>query len=412
MNSKRHALLALLLGLTSSAVTAQTLRSQRIATGFVQPTYLTAPPNDPTRLFVVEQGGRIRLIKNGVVLATPFLDITTSVLSGGERGLLGLAFHPAYATNRRFYVYFTRRPDGAIVVNRYLRSLNNPDRASAETGQTVIVIPHPNFSNHNGGCLQFGPDGFLYFGTGDGGSGGDPNCNAQNGASLLGKLLRIDVDSGSPYVVPPSNPFVGVPGFQPEIWAVGLRNPWRFSFDALTGDLYLGDVGQDTQEEIDFTPAGTGGGENYGWKIMEGTTCFSSASCTNPPPCNSPLFTDPIWTYNHAGTNNCSVTGGYVYRGSRIAGLGGTYFFADFCSSQIWSFRVVGGVVQNFTNRTAELDPPNATINSITSFGEDATGELYIVDQGGEIFRIMRSEGDASWKVVNEHGELIEDGQR
>jgi hypothetical protein len=411
MNSKRHAiLLALFLGLTSSAVAAQTLRSQRIASGFTQPTYLTAPPNDPTRLFVVEQAGRIRLIKNGIVLATPFLDITTSVLSGGERGLLGLAFHPGYATNRRFYVYYTRRPDGAIVVSRYLRSLNNPDRASAETAQTVIVIPHPTFSNHNGGCLQFGPDGFLYFGTGDGGGSGDPNCNAQDGSSLLGKLLRIDVDSGNPYAVPPSNPFVGVAGFQPEIWAVGLRNPWRFSFDRLTGDLYLGDVGQDTQEEIDFTPAGTGGGENYGWKIMEGTTCFSSASCTNPLPCNSPLFTDPIWTYNHAGTNNCSVTGGYVYRGSRIPGLGGTYFFADFCSSQIWSFRVVGGAVTSFTNRTAELDPPNATINSISSFGQDSTGELYIVDQGGEIFRIMRSESDAAWKVVNDRGELVEGG--
>jgi glucose/arabinose dehydrogenase len=411
MSSKRLAFLLVAVLIASSSATAQSLRARRIASGFVLPTYLTSPPNDATRLFVVEQAGRIRLIKNGVVLGTPFLDIRTLVLSGGERGLLGLAFHPNYATNRRFYVYFTRQTDGAIVVNRYLRS-ENPDRALPASAQTVIVIPHPNFSNHNGGCLQFGPDDFLYFGTGDGGGSGDPNCNAQNGATLLGKILRIDVDSGSPYAVPPSNPFVGVAGFRPEIWAVGVRNPWRFSFDALTGDLYIGDVGQDTEEEIDFTPAGSGGGENYGWKIMEGTSCFSTTNCTNPPPCGSPLFTDPVWTYTHAG-GNCSVTGGYVYRGSAIAGLQGTYFFADFCSARIWSFRVVGGVVTSFTERTAELDPPATNINSISSFGEDANGELYIVDQGGEIFRILPTEGgDASWKVVNERGEPIEDGSR
>ncbi len=371
---------------------AQTLRTTRIAQGFSLPLYVTSPPNDAARLFVVEQAGRIEIIKNGTVLPTPFLNITSIVLSGGERGLLGLAFHPNYAANRRFYVYYTRQTDGAIVVARYTAS-ENPDRANPGSAQTVIVIPHPGASNHNGGCIQFGPDGYLYFGTGDGGSSGDPPCNAQNGLVLLGKILRIDVNGASPYVIPPTNPFVGDPAFLDEIWAYGLRNPWRFSFDAVTGDLYTGDVGQDTIEEVDFQPGSSTGGENYGWKIMEGNNCFSSANCINPPPCNSPLFTDPIWTYTHPG-GNCSVTGGYVYRGNLIPSLRGTYFFADYCSAKIWSFQFVGGAVTNFTDRTAELAPRGATINSITSFGEDANGELYIVDQGGEIFKILPRQGE------------------
>ncbi len=374
------------------ALAQTSLRTVRVAQGFSLPVYVTSSPNDATRLFVVEQGGRIEIIKNGTVLPTPFLNITSIVQSGGERGLLGLAFHPNYASNRRFYVYYTRQPDGAIVVARYTAS-ENPDRANPGSAQTVIVIPHPGASNHNGGCIQFGPDGFLYFGTGDGGSSGDPPCNAQNGMVLLGKLLRIDVNGASPYVIPPTNPFVGDPAFRDEIWAYGLRNPWRFSFDRLTGDLYTGDVGQNTVEEVDFQSAASPGGENYGWKIMEGNNCFSSSNCINPPPCNSPLFTDPIWTYTHTG-GNCSVTGGFVYRGNLIPSLRGTYFFADYCTAKIWSFQFVGGTVINFMDRTAELAPRGATINSITSFGEDANGELYIVDQGGEIFKILPRQGE------------------
>ena len=369
---------------------AQTLDTVRVASGLSSPVYVTAPPGDVARLFIVEQGGRIKIRKNGAVLATPFLNISSVIAAGGERGLLGLAFHPNYAANGFFYVYYTRGADGSLTVARYTVSAN-PDVANAGSGVTIFgPVVHPA-SNHNGGCIQFGPDGYLYFATGDGGGAGDTACNAQNGGTFLGKLIRIDVDGGFPYVVPPTNPFIGNATFLDEIWAYGLRNPWRWSFDRVTGDLYTGDVGQGSREEIDFQPAGSAGGENYGWKVMEGTACFGTSGCTPaPPPCNDPSYTDPIHDYGHAG--NCSVTGGYVYRGCAIPSLAGTYFFADYCSNAIWSFRYAGGAVTQFTTRTSDLAPGGGlSIGSISSFGEDALGELYICDHGGEVFKVVPS---------------------
>jgi len=377
----------------------------RVASGLSSPVFATAPEGDFNRVFIVEQGGLIRILKlqSGTINATAFLDVGAHIVSGGERGLLSLAFHPNYESNGRFFVYYTRSGDGALTVAEYSVS-SNPDVANNAATRIVITIPHPTNSNHNGGCLKFGPDGYLYFGTGDGGSADDPPCNAQNGLSLLGKLIRLDVDGAAPYAIPATNPFVGNPNIKDEIWALGLRNPWRYAFDRATGDLYIGDVGQNTVEEVDFRPAGSPGGENYGWKIMEGNNCFSTSNCTNPPPCNSPLFTDPVHTYTHSG-GNCSITGGCVYRGCALPSLSGTYFFADYCSNQIWSFVMSGGAVTQFANRTAQLAPGGGlSIGAITSFGEDALGEIYICDQGGELFKIVPG------TLVDCNGDQVADG--
>lgn len=375
----------------AGAALAQTaITTVRVASGLSQPLFATAPRGDLNRVFIVQQGGLIRILKmsTGAINATPFLNAAGVITSGGERGLLGLAFHPDYSNNGRFFIYYTRAADGALTVAEYSVSAN-PDVANPAATRIVITVPHSTNSNHNGGCTRFGPDGFLYFGTGDGGGAGDSPCNAQNKGILLGKLVRIDVDSAVPYAIPPSNPFFGDPNARQEIWAFGLRNPWRWCFDSATGDMYIGDVGQNAVEEIDFQPASSAGGENYGWKIMEGDTCFSTSACNAPPPCNSPLFTDPIHTYTHS-SGNCSVTGGCVYRGCAVPGLAGTYFFADYCSNQIWSFKYSGGAVTQFTNRTAQLAPGGGlSISNITSFGEDGLGEIYICDQGGELFKIV-----------------------
>lgn len=386
---------AALLALTAAPASAATpLTTLRYASGLSAPLWVGSPPGDKHRLFVLEQNtARIRVIVDGVLQATPYLDILSVVQPSGERGLLGLAFHPDFANNGYFYVDYTSKavngnPLGSTIIARYQANAPYMTSTSAQvTSATVMLGPITQpFSNHNGGCLQFGPDGYLYVGMGDGGSANDPNCNAQNKLALLGKILRIDVDNGG--VAPASNPFVGDPAYADRIWALGIRNPWRFSFDRLTGDLYIGDVGQNQIEEIDFQPASSLGGENYGWRVMEGNNC-ANAVCNGAPACNSPLYTDPIHTYTHA--SGCSTTGGHVYRGCAIPDLAGTYFFADYCSATIWSFKYVGGAVTEFTNRTAELDPPGTfSIASITSFGEDACGEIYIVDQnGGEIFKIV-----------------------
>jgi glucose/arabinose dehydrogenase len=379
------------LGLAASA-RAQAIGTVRVADGLLKPLYVTAPKGDP-RLFIVEQTtADIKILKNGSVLATPFIDLTPVVNNvGNERGLLGLAFHPNYESNGFFYASFTAGASpGASRVVRYTRSASNPDVADPASAFQILAVAQP-FSNHNGGCIQFGPDGYLYIGFGDGGSANDPGCRAQNPGDWMGKMLRIDVDGGSPYAVPATNPFVGVAGWQPEIWSLGWRNPWRFSFDRLNGDIYVGDVGQDAIEEISYQPAGQGG-LNYGWKLMEGTGCKTSAGCSTinpPPPCNSPLYTNPIHTINQVGSI-CSVTGGYVYRGCAMPELQGTYFFADFCAATIWSFKWDGVNKTDFLNRTAELAPGGGlSIASITSFGEDGFGELYICDQGGEIFKIV-----------------------
>jgi len=372
--------------------TAFALSTERIAAGLSRPLFATAPPGDTIRLFVLEQyTAQIKILKGGVALASPFLDINNLVSdSGSERGLLGLVFHPSYETNGYFYVNYTNNA-GDTVVARYSAS-ENPDVANPNSALILITISQP-YSNHNGGMLAFGPlDGYLYIALGDGGSAGDPENRAQNDGTLLGKLLRIDVDSAQPYGIPPDNPFIGPGDPLDEIWAKGLRNPWRFSFDSLTGDLYIADVGQNTYEEIDFQPALSTGGENYGWRLTEGNHCY------NPPSgCDPGGLTYPIYEYTHGGSPfRCSVTGGYVYRGTAIPALQGTYFFADFCSGQIWSFRYDGATLTAFTDRTAELAPGNgSSIGSIASFGEDGSGELYIVDLGGEIFKVCPTAGCA-----------------
>jgi glucose/arabinose dehydrogenase len=393
----------LLVILISSTVHAgQAIRAVRAASGFSSPVYLTYSPGDFDRLFIVQQNGQIRIRTGGVTLGTPFLNIgaggSNLIVSGGEQGLLGLAFHPNYQSNGTFYVYYTASGGGANTLARYSVS-GNPDVASP-VGTVLFSVPDP-FSNHNGGWIAFGPDGYLYIAMGDGGSGNDPNNAGQNLDTMMGKIHRIDVDGadGIPgnddddgiigngiagYSSPPDNPFFGAtPGID-SIWAYGLRNPWRNSFDRLGGDLYIADVGQGAWEEINFQAGGAAGGANYGWRCMEGNSCTGLSGCT----CNSPALTDPIHVYSH-GVSHCSVTGGYVYRGCSIPDLQGAYFFADFCSDTIWTFRYVGGSVTELTNRTAELVPDVGTITSISSFGEDAYGELYILDHAGEVFKIL-----------------------
>ncbi|MCY3003612.1 MAG: PQQ-dependent sugar dehydrogenase [Planctomycetota bacterium] len=374
--------------LTTSAW-GQTLQATLVQSGFSQPLFLCSPPGDTARMFVVEQGGRIRIIKNGAILSTPFLHLGSAatgglarISTGGERGLLGLAFHPNYAQNGYFYVNYTATGSGATVIARYQVSTSNPDVAGT-TELPLLTIAQP-FSNHNAGGLNFGADGKLYICTGDGGSANDPNGNAQNTGSLLGKILRLDVNLPAPYI-PIDNPYIGAGNPLDEIWAIGLRNPFRFSFDRLTGDMYIGDVGQNAVEEIDFMAAGVSG-QNYGWRCMEGTSCTGLTGCT----CNSIALTPPIKDYTQASGGHCSAIGGYVYRGTNVCGLQGTYFYADYCSTAIWSLKYTNGTVSNFTVRTTELEPAGTpTISSISSFGEDANGEIYILDYtDGEVYRI------------------------
>jgi glucose/arabinose dehydrogenase len=333
--------------------------------GLTRPTYLTHAGDD--RLFVVEQPGRIRIIEKGQLLDQPFLDVTDKVLSeGNEQGLLSVAFHPAYKTNGQFFVYYTRQPDGAIVIGRYAVSKNDPNLADALSARTILVIPHAQAANHNGGQLQFGPDGYLYIGIGDGGGQGDQHGsigNGQNRNVLLGKLLRIDVTNQDTYAIPKDNPLGS------EVWAYGLRNPWRFSFDRATRDLYIADVGQNLYEEVDFQPASSKGGENYGWRIMEGLHCYSPSEG-----CDQTGLVLPVAEYSH-DVGGCAITGGYVYRGSKYPALQGTYFFGDYCSGIIWSLQREGDQWQ----MTKQLE---SGLN-ISSFGEDINGELYVVDHGG-----------------------------
>jgi glucose/arabinose dehydrogenase len=352
---------------------------QLVSSGFNQPVYLTQPPADTSRLFVVEQPGFIRLVKNGSLLGTDFLDISSLVLSGGERGLLSIAFHPNYANNGHFFVAYTDRPNGNVQVARYTVSAN-PDVANAGSAQLIINVSHSTFGNHNGGQLAFGPDGYLYFSIGDGGGANNQLRTGQDTTVLLAKILRLDVNGALPYVVPPSNPFVGRAG-RDEIWAWGLRNPWRFSFDRQTGDLYIADVGQGRKEEVNFQPANSTGGQNYGWSIFEGTLCFDVT------PCSSVGITQPVFEYDHSGApiTGCSITGGYVYRGAKLPLLRGHYFFADYCSGWVRSFRLVGDVVQNLTDYT----PRFGILGNITSLGQDSRGELYILLQGGSVYRIV-----------------------
>ncbi len=348
--------------------TVPQIELQQLATGFTRPVYLTHAGDGSGRLFVVEQSGIIKIIRNGQTLATPFLDIRDRVESGGEKGLLSVAFHPKYRENGRFFVNYTARKNGVLksVIAEY-RVSSNPDIAD-RTERVILEIEQP-FANHNGGLNKFGPDGFLYIGLGDGGAAGDPFNNAQNLETFLGKILRIDIEK-EPYAIPQDNPFVGNANAQGEIWAYGLRNPWRFSFDRCTGRLFAGDVGQNRLEEIDLIEKG----KNYGWRIMEGSQCYDP-----PTLCNTQGLELPIAEYDHS--LGCSVTGGYVYRGTQYPSLVGHYLFGDYCSGRIWS--LVQEPSGKWTMRQL-IDSPF----SISSFGEDEQGELYVVHYGGAIYRI------------------------
>lgn len=351
------------------------LTTQLVVRGLSAPLDLQVPPGDRARLFVVEQGGRIRIVRNGAIVSAPFLDISGRITSGGEQGLLGLAFHPRYAENGRFYVNYTDRQGDSHVSE--FRVSANADVADANSERELLFVQQP-FDNHNGGGLAFGNDGFLYAGFGDGGSGGDPVRNGQNLGTQLGKMLRIDVDRGNPFAIPSDNPFANTSGAVPSIWAYGLRNPFRFSFDRSTGDLYIGDVGQNNVEEIDVGLASRRGGENYGWNVMEGSQCFRPATG-----CDRAGLTLPVAEYGHA--DGCSVTGGVVYRGCRMPGYAGTYFYSDYCDAFVRSFRLVNGQATDARDWTAQL---GRGLNRPTSFGTDADGEVYLVDHDGEVYKI------------------------
>ena len=371
-----------------------TMRATRVASGLVNPDCATAPEGDTNRLFLVEQAGsgsgRVRVLDltqtPPVLQATPYLTVSP-ILAGGEEGLLGLAFHPNFANNGYFFVYYTNTAGNNQVV-RYRANAPYMSSTTAMAGSAtqVLTIQHPGASNHNGGSLAFGPDGYLYIGTGDGG----PGMNSQDPGLRLGKILRINVDgddypadSTNNFAIPPSNPFVGQTGTLPEIYDLGLRNPWRISFDRETGDLWIGDVGNAAFEEVDFAPAGLGG-LNFGWDCMEGFNCTGSGNCN----CNDPSHTLPVHVYTHT-QGNCCIIGGARYRGPSMCSFQGLYFFADFCSARVWTVEWNGTSVQNLTERTAQLASGGGpAINLITSFGEDALGELYICDALGDVFRI------------------------
>ena len=378
---------------------------QPFVSGLSAPVEITHANDFSGRLFVVEQAGRIRIVKNGALVSTPFLDIRSSaggpVLFAGEMGLLGLAFHPSYASNGRFYVFYTRVLQGdsagnEIVVARYQRSAANPDLADAASGSIVITAAHPSAQNHNGGKVAFGPDGYLYISIGDGGGGGDPFQTGQSLAELRGKLLRIDIDGASPYAIPPTNPFASsAVGIRKEIWAYGLRNPFRFTFDRDNGDLYIGDVGQANWEEIDYQPAGDPGGRNYGWSVFEGTHCYPPVTVA----CSLSNHTPPVIEYDHGSLGGNAVIGGYRYRGHKVQEIYGYYIYGDDGSGRIWA-ATVGGPGPWPTVQIA-------TGGNISAFGQDEAGELYVADVvAGTVKRFapVDTDGDGlsdAWELAN-----------
>ncbi len=353
-----------------------------VASGLTEPVHLAAPAGDAERLFAVEQAGRIRVVRGGQLLAAPYLDLTDRVLAGGERGLLSVAFHPDFATSGKLYVYYTARAaagvgDGDVRISEFTAPSPQADSADPATEVPLLTIGHGTYANHNGGLVLFGPDGYLYAGVGDGGGGGDPLGSGQDTGALLGKLLRIDV----------SNPGTPVPGnpFASAVYDYGLRNPWRFSFDRVTGDLYIADVGQGSWEEIDFKAASAPGqappaGTNWGWNVMEGMHCYGAATC------NTAGLALPIAEYDHG--EGLAITGGHVYRGGVMPDLAatGTYFYADFYSGFVRTFRVVGGAATSPEDVTAQL---GVAVGNVSSFGEDGCGELYVVSYGGAIHELV-----------------------
>ena len=357
------------------------LRLETVATGLDRPVWIGAPAGDVDRLFIVEQSGTVRIVRDGALLPDPFLDLSGRVSCCDERGLLSVAFHPDYRDNGRLFVDYTNNSGNTVVSE--LAVCGDPDHADASSERVLLRVGQP-FANHNGGQLQFGPDGDLYVGLGDGGSAGDPGERAQDLGELLGKILRIDVSSagGAPYAIPPDNPFAGVSGAEPEIYLYGLRNPWRFSFDRATGDLYIGDVGQDSWEEIDFLASVAGGapagGANLGWDDCEGLTPFEG-TCDGSLP--------PVLVYDHG--EGCSVTGGFVYRGCALPGWAGAYFYSDYCYGFVRAFTIAGGAVTAETDLTADL-APDGSVGNVSAFGEDARGELYMAEySSGTIYRIV-----------------------
>jgi glucose/arabinose dehydrogenase len=354
------------------------LRLELIASSLAAPVFLTAPVGDP-RLFFLERAGRIRLIKNGAVLPTPVLDISARVRTDGERGLLSLAFDPQFATNGFLYINFTDLT-GDVQVERFQIPSGTPDVADRTPLRILTVQRNPANNNHNGGQLVFGADGFLYVGVGDGGGAGDPFNNAQNLNTLLGKLLRIDVANATslqPYAIPLGNPFAGQAGRRAEIWAYGLRNPWRYAFDTARGLLYIADVGEARREEVDVAAA-TAAALNYGWNIMEGSLCFAVVNCSTQG------LTLPVLEYGHDPSGGCSIIGGFVYRGGDLKELRGRFFYSDFCAGFLRSFRFGGG------QAAEQIDWNIQNIGQVTSFGEDAAGELYMLTSGNAIYKIVR----------------------
>lgn len=359
------------------AVTWPRLELVSYVTGLDRPTFLANAGDGSGRLFITEKPGYVRLVKDDVLQATPFLSITDRVDSGGsERGLLCIAFPPGYSTKGYFYVTYTNLDDNWVLSRFFLTA--DPDVADPASEQVVLLIPHPDSLIHYGGQLAFGPtNGYLYVSVGDGGPPDDIYHHAQDPALLLGKLLRLDVETGSPltYTVPASNPFTQTVGYRPEVWALGLRNPWRFSFDRSTADLYIGDVGQAAREEIDWQPVASHGGENYGWSILEGTLCHDPATGCVPPP----GYVPPVLEYDH--TQGCAVVGGDVYRGMRYAEMQGLYFYGDYCMGKVWGLQVNG---ENWENTLLITSTYN-----FSAFGQDEAGEVYILDiGGGTVYRI------------------------
>ena len=382
------------------------LSSVLIADGYKKPVFITSSPNNAKLLYIVEQAGLIKLINDGKKLSRPFFDINKRVVNpnrpGDERGLLGFAFHPNHTNNGKFYINYMDN-DGNTIISEF--STNSELRADHKSERIILKLKQP-YGNHNGGDIQFGPDGYLYISIGDGGKAGDPLNAGQDLSSLFGKIIRIDIEQ-EPYGIPKSNPFFGQKDKREEIWAWGLRNVWRFSFDKQTGDKYLADVGQNKWEEVNFEPASSKGGLNYGWRIMEANHCYDpKENCPTeglikpiieyPNDANHPAFAFRIieeLSFSETDVEGCSVTGGYVYRGQKIKSMQGQYIFGDYCSGNIWTLKVVNGKAINFKNRTEEINIGGGEFTTyISSFGQDSDGEIYIIDYNGGIYKLIESD--------------------
>ena len=382
------------------------LSSVLIADGYKKPVFITSYPNNAKLLYIVEQAGLIKIINDGKKLSRPFFDINKRVVNpnrpGDERGLLGFAFHPNHTNNGKFYINYMDN-DGNTIISEF--STNSKLRANHKSERIILKLKQP-YGNHNGGDIQFGPDGYLYISIGDGGKAGDPLNAGQDLSSLFGKIIRIDIEQ-KPYGIPKSNPFFGQKDKREEIWAWGLRNVWRFSFDKQTGDKYLADVGQNKWEEVNFEPASSKGGLNYGWRIMEANHCYDpKENCPTeglikpiieyPNDANHPAFAFRIieeLSFSETDVEGCSVTGGYVYRGQKIKSMQGQYIFGDYCSGNIWTLKVVNGKAINFKNRTEEINIGGGEFTTyISSFGQDSDGEIYIIDYNGGIYKLIESD--------------------